>query len=319
MLCIIDSRKLAWIILVGIASTVGWSRYHAASEQSAKDTLEHRFTTKVQPFLANYCFGCHGATKPKAMLDLTRELSVAGIVRNMQHWETVVERLEANEMPPEDAKKQPGKEERAAVIAWLRELRDREADKNAGDPGVVLARRLSNAEYDYTIRDLTGVDIRPTREFPVDPANEAGFDNTGESLTMSPALLKKYLAAARHVAEHIVFNPEGFVFAPHPVVTETDRDKYCVQRILDFYQRHRPCRNCRRTRRRRAICRCRSCLRVIERTRRAPAATSASTRSASPSKASAPSANAVQWTWEAARLRLPPLSPMESNDPDWMA
>src|SRR5437763_204960 len=101
-----------------------------------------------------------------------------------------------------------------------------------------LARRLSNAEYDYTIRDLTGIDIRPAREFPVDPANQAGFDNTGESLTMSPALLKKYLAAARHVADHVVFKPEGFVFAPHPIVTETDRDKYCVQRIIDFYQRH---------------------------------------------------------------------------------
>ncbi len=85
---------------------------------------------------------------------------------------------------------------------------------------------------------MTGIDIRPTREFPVDPANQAGFDNTGESLTMSPALLKKYLAAARHVAEHVVLKPEGFVFAPHPVVTETDRDKYCVQRIIDFYKRH---------------------------------------------------------------------------------
>ena len=63
--------------------------------------------------------------------------------------------------------------------------------------GIVLARRLSNAEYDYTIRDLTGVDIRPTREFPVDPANEAGFDNSAESLAMSPALVKKYLEAAR--------------------------------------------------------------------------------------------------------------------------
>ena len=45
-------------------------------------------------------------------------------------------------------------------------MRTNEARKNAGDPGLVLARRLSNAEYNYTIRDLTGVDIRPTREFP---------------------------------------------------------------------------------------------------------------------------------------------------------
>ena len=135
--------------------------------------------------------------------------------------------------------RQPKAEERAAAIAWLDELRDRRTRENAGDPGTVLARRLSNAEFDYTIRDLTGVDIRPTREFPVDPANEAGFDNSGESLVMSPALLKKYLAAVRHIADHVVFKPQGFVFAPHPVVTDTDRDKYCVQRILDFYARHK--------------------------------------------------------------------------------
>jgi hypothetical protein len=141
-------------------------------------------------------------------------------------------------MPPEEAPRQPESNERAAVVAWIRDLLDREARRNDGDPGPVLARRLSNAEYDRTIRDLTGVDIRPTREFPVDPANEAGFDNTGESLTMSPALMKKYLEAARRVADHLVLKPEGFTFAEHPVVTETDRDKYCVGRIIDFYRRH---------------------------------------------------------------------------------
>src|SRR5260370_452607 len=55
---------------------------------------------------------------------------------------------------------------------------------------------------------------------------------------MSAALLKKYLAAARHVADHVLLKPDGFVFAPHPAVTDTDRDKYCVQRIIDFYKRH---------------------------------------------------------------------------------
>ena len=67
---------------------------------------------------------------------------------------------------PEDARRQ--------VIAWIAAVRKNEALKNAGDPGTVLARRLSNAEYNYTIRDLTGADLRPAREFPIDPANPAG-------------------------------------------------------------------------------------------------------------------------------------------------
>jgi hypothetical protein len=202
------------------------------------DPLEQRFVTHVRPFLDRYCVSCHGPKKQAASLDLSRDTTAAAVARNIRHWETVLQRLRADEMPPENAPRRPEPDERKAVVAWLREFRAREAERNAGDPGVVLARRLSNAEFDYTIRDLTGVDIRPTREFPVDPANEAGFDNSGESLAMSTALLKKYLAAARHVADHVVLKPDGFVFAAHPTVTETDRDKFCVGRIIDFYKQH---------------------------------------------------------------------------------
>src|SRR5438132_9619357 len=174
-----------------------------------------------------------------AKLDLSVYTSAAAVSKNQHLLDTLLERLEAGEMPPENAPRHPNAHERRAVLEWLRELREQEARRHAGDPGVVLARRLSNAELDYTIRDLTGVDIRPTREFPVDPANEAGFDNSGESLAMSPALVKKYLAAARRVADQVVLKPVGFDFAPHPVVTDTDRDKYCVQRIIAFYERHK--------------------------------------------------------------------------------
>src|SRR5262249_50335109 len=41
------------------------------------------------------------------------------------------------------------------------------------------------------------------------------------------------------VADHLVLKPHGFVFAPYPAVTDTDRDRYCVQRIIAFYERHR--------------------------------------------------------------------------------
>ncbi len=215
----------------------GW--WILRSPAAPADSLDQRFQAQVQPFLKRYCLGCHGPTKPKAKLDLSRDATVAAVARHVRQWETVRDRLRAEEMPPDGARRQPRADERAAVVAWIRELGDREARRNAGDPGPVLARRLSNAELDCTIRDLTDIDIRPTREFPVDPANEAGFDNSGEALAMSPALLKKYLAAARLVADHVVLRPDGFVFAPHPVVADTDRDKYCVQRIVAFYKRHR--------------------------------------------------------------------------------
>jgi hypothetical protein len=208
-----------------------------AAERIERD-LDRTFAETVHPFLETYCFDCHGEDKQKGKLDLRLYSTREAIAKDYRRWELVLEKLKADEMPPEEAKRHPDAELRQCVINWIQAARKQEAQRNAGDPGPVLARRLSNAEYDYTIRDLTSVDIRPAREFPVDPANEAGFDNSGESLAMSPALLKKYLEAARRVADHVVLKPEGFVFAPHPVVTESDRDKYCVQRIIDFYQGH---------------------------------------------------------------------------------
>ncbi len=197
---------------------------------------EQMLTEVITPFLTNYCHDCHGADVQEAQLDLSQYRSLADIESHHQTWEEVLHRIEAHEMPPEEME-QPSDELRRQVTQWIRTVRREAAVRSSGDPGPVVTRRLSNAEYNYTTRDLTGVDLRPTRDFPVDPANEAGFDNSGESLTMSPALMQKYLGAAREIADHLVLKPHGFAFAPHPVMTETDRDKYCVKRIVEFYYR----------------------------------------------------------------------------------
>ncbi len=201
--------------------------------------VEVRFRETVRPFLESHCMGCHGKDEPEGDLDLSAFSTAEAVAKDLPRWELVQEQLEAGSMPPAKAKRQPTAEAREGVIAWIGAVRKLEATRNAGDPGPVLARRLSNAEYDHTIRDLTGVDLRPTREFPVDPANEAGFDNSAESLAMSPALVKKYLEAARRVADHLVLKPDGLAFAPHPMLADTDRDKYSVNAIIGFYKRQK--------------------------------------------------------------------------------
>jgi len=65
-------------------------------------------------------------------------------------------------MPPEDAKQHPKKEQRQEIVEWIVALREQEAKRNAGDPGAAPPRRLSNAEYDCTIRDPDG------RRYPAD-------------------------------------------------------------------------------------------------------------------------------------------------------
>ena len=70
--------------------------------------------------------------------------------------------LENNEMPPKKSK-QLSAEQKAMFIAWIHRYLDAEAHAGAGDPGRVVLRRLSNAEYDNTVRDLTSVYLEPTQ------------------------------------------------------------------------------------------------------------------------------------------------------------
>src|SRR6185503_16008804 len=121
---------------------------------------------------------------------------------------------EAEEMPPKE-KPQPTAAERKRLVDWTRTFLDAEARARAGDPGDIPLRRLTNAEYDNTIRDLTGVDLRPAREFPADGAAGEGFTNAAEALTdISPTLLSKYLNAAKDIADRAVLLPDGFRFSP---------------------------------------------------------------------------------------------------------
>jgi hypothetical protein len=197
--------------------------------------LQKQFHDTVQPFAAKYCAGCHSGKTPAAQFDIKSYDTLEKVKAEFPRWALVSERLHAKEMPPKPMKAPP-QEEMDKIMSFVEAVRAEEIKRAAGDPGIVLARRLSNAEYGYTIRDLTGQDLKVARQFPVDPANPAGFDNSGESLTMSPALLTKYLQTARDIANHLVLKPDGFDFAPHLVQVDSDRDRYTVGRIMDFYR-----------------------------------------------------------------------------------
>jgi hypothetical protein len=181
--------------------------------------LGSEYAERVKPILAKHCLTCHSTEKKKGDLDLERFGSLAAIRKDLRPWPMVVENLENGEMPPKKSP-QPSAEERRTIATWARAMLDVEARARAGDPGRVVVRRLSNAEYNNTIRDLTGVDLEPARDFPADGAAGEGFTNAGDALVMSPTLLGKYLNAAKEIAEHVVPLPDGFRFSP----SKTQRD-----------------------------------------------------------------------------------------------
>src|SRR5207244_8718400 len=94
---------------------------------------------------------------------------------------------------------QPTAAERGLITNWVGQ-RFFQCDCKHPDPGRVTIRRLNRAEYNNTIRELTGVDFQPADDFPADDSGY-GFDNIGDVLSLSPGLLEKYLAAAEKILD----------------------------------------------------------------------------------------------------------------------
>jgi mono/diheme cytochrome c family protein len=163
---------------------------HAASDAA--------FKAKVAPVLTKYCAGCHGGAKPKGDLDLAKFADTASILAARPKWETLLEAVEAGEMPPK-GKPRPDQAESAAVVAWLQSLLTSTDCAAINDPGRVTLRRLNRSEYNNTVKDLTDVDVRPADDFPSDDVGY-GFDNIGDVLSIPPILFEKYMAAAEQIA-----------------------------------------------------------------------------------------------------------------------
>lgn len=195
------------------------------------------FSEVVQPFVTRYCLECHNASEARGELDFTKFSSPRDVIDNFRRWSAVVEFVSTGEMPPADSP-QPPATESAAFATAIRNILNTEARRRAGDPGPVPARRLSHSEYNRSIRDLTGIDIRPTRDFPADPAAGEGFDNTGEALSIGPGLVRKYLSAAQLTADHLVLHTTGLRFAPFAVTSGNERRKLTEGAVMDFYRRH---------------------------------------------------------------------------------
>jgi hypothetical protein len=153
------------------------------------------------------CVGCHNASVKSGDVDL-KTLSANG--ETFEHdrliWEKVLEKLKLKQMPPPGLP-QPPAALSAATMAWLEQEFARQDKLIKPDAGRVSARRLNRAEYNNTIRDLLGVDIRPADTFPADTA-AFGFDNISDALNISSALLENYLEAADRSVRWALYGPE---------------------------------------------------------------------------------------------------------------
>ncbi|MEE3370832.1 MAG: DUF1592 domain-containing protein [Planctomycetota bacterium] len=213
-------------LLVGIIAAACWSAVAVAEDRADE------YASEIRPLLETFCLRCHSPKENKGGLNLTRFSSIQQIRSDIEIWQKVLVRVEREEMPPVD-QPQFGPRQRRQVVTWLTTLIESEAARRATDPGPVLDRRLNNAEYNYVIQDLTGVDLQPSRQFPADGAAGEGFLNATEALAIPPELMTRYLGAAKNVAAHAVLIPGGFRFSESKF--RADWSNQVLGRITDIY------------------------------------------------------------------------------------
>jgi hypothetical protein len=192
--------------VLGISGASPLDEPQARSASAKKAASATRFETGVVPFLTNHCYSCHGGGKNKGELALDKYRDVKELLKDREVWENVTDMVRTGEMPPKDKAKDkprpdPAEAERAmtAIDTILEEF----DCGGSREYGRVTIRRLNRTEYNNTIRDLVGVDFKPSADFPNDDVGY-GFDNIGDVLSVSPLLLEKYLSAAETVFEHAI-------------------------------------------------------------------------------------------------------------------
>ena len=157
------------------------------------------FVKEIRPLLENRCFSCHDETA-KGGLNLEAMVEPAAFWREPKMWEKVLTQLRDHAMPPAK-KEQPSDGERGQMMEWLAgTLEHPDLAKVPRDAGRTVIHRLSRLEYNNTVRDLLGVDLRPADSFPPDGGGGGGFDNNASTLFVPPILMEKVLAAAGDLA-----------------------------------------------------------------------------------------------------------------------
>ena len=151
----------------------------------------------LQQTIGRYCATCHNERLQTAGLVLTG-LDLSEVGAHAETWEKVITKLRTRTMPPVGRPRPPA-DTYDTLAGWLENEIDRLAAAGPNPGRTEAFHRLNRAEYGNAIRDLLALDVDVTELLPADDFDEYGFDNMADILTVSPALMERYLSAARKI------------------------------------------------------------------------------------------------------------------------
>ena len=194
--------------LVGLAAAVSFQPLaHAASPNQAGAAIEQAQVPEPpsRELFDRYCVTCHNERLQTAGLMLDR-LDVGQVHANAETLEKVVRKLRSGQMPPE-GRPRPDAETIDAFAGALEAALDYAAAADP-NPGRVASRRLNRLEYVNAVRDLLDLEIDGEALLPSDMAG-FGFDNNADVLSITPALMGRYIAAATKISRTAVGSPDN--------------------------------------------------------------------------------------------------------------
>ncbi|MCA9195453.1 MAG: DUF1592 domain-containing protein [Planctomycetales bacterium] len=215
-------RILCWLAcLATVAPTLAQDRSSKLSSEISKQVISS-------------CIDCHGTEEPAADLSISSLLDkpMAG---DFKSWRKVVFALESGLMPPEDSSSLD-KEQRRQLGEEIEKQLHAVVASYETEPGSVTMRRLTSAEYDYVVRDLTGISFDLGRQFGSDGIGGEGFTNVGSAQFLNDAAVTRYLEAANIISKHAIIGAGPIRFAEDPGVT--GRELASIRRIQDIYRRY---------------------------------------------------------------------------------
>jgi Protein of unknown function (DUF1592)/Protein of unknown function (DUF1588)/Protein of unknown function (DUF1587)/Protein of unknown function (DUF1595)/Protein of unknown function (DUF1585) len=160
--------------------------------------------------IVHYCRDCHDelSESGNVVLDPAALTDIGG---HADLWEKVVRKLRAGNMPPA-GNPRPSSGTYDHIATFLETALDRAAATTPNPGTLPQLHRLTRTEYRNTIRDLLALDDLPAElDFelllPADNAS-SGFDNIADLLFVSPAIMERYLEAARKLSRLAVGDPD---------------------------------------------------------------------------------------------------------------
>src|SRR3984893_17546767 len=183
-----EVRRILFLTLI-VPAAYGQTR---VPEQPSNPSGPPAATARA--IIDQYCVPCHNQRLKTAGLMLD-ELDSTEVRKDGEVWEKVVRKLRAGMMPPSGLPR-PTPAIYEALITSIENELDRDTVTRLPPPGL---HRLNRTEYGNAIRDLLALEIDPAKFLPSDDSTR-GFDNIAGALSLSPALLEGYAAAAEKIS-----------------------------------------------------------------------------------------------------------------------